>query len=116
NANTLSFEIAAGETIVTAELPSDAVLETEGINILYGDIVIAQNRAALEASLETEEGSSINPNTSVSGTIFADLNVMIPEGVNVTEIKVSIGNQVYYNSTTIPNGLVELDTTLATNG
>src|SRR5690606_40619499 len=78
NASTLSFSIAAGETIVTAELPSDAVLETEGINILYGDIVIAQNRAALEASLENSEGGAINPNTSVSGTIFADLNVMIP--------------------------------------
>src|SRR5690606_14332199 len=92
NANTLSFQMAAGETVVTAELPSDAVLETEGINVLYGDIVIAQNRASLEASLENSEGATINANTSVSGTIFADLNVMIPDGANVTEIKVSIGN------------------------
>lgn len=116
NSTTVSYEMMPGTTYVTVELPSNAVLSTDGINVKYGDIVIAQNRASLSATLTELDGKTINSGASVKDTIKTKLNISVPESVNVTSVKVSIGNHVYYQSTEIPTGEINLDTTLATNG
>ena len=96
NSTTVSYEMMPGTTYVTVELPSNAVLSTDGINVKYGDIVIAQNRASLSTTLTELDGKTINSGASVKDTIKTKLNISVQKVLMLQVLKVSIGNHVYY--------------------
>lgn len=114
--NTVSFTIKAGKTLVLAELAKDDVVRKDGLQYKVGDIFIAQDKGTIDLTVYNEENNIIKNNDTVSGNIYANVEVSVPSGVKVESITLSYAGTTLYEGLVVPSNKYQIDTTKLRNG
>ena len=116
--NTAKITIPADTTIILAEIPEGAEVVKNGSDYTCNGEFIAQDRGSVTLSLykDGDGNTPVAVNSTVEGTIYASLSVVIPESASIESVTLTYAGTTLYSGGAAPSGLIEIDTTALKNG
>lgn len=114
--NTVSFTIEAGETLVLAELKKDDEVKKEGMQYTVNGTFIAQDKGSITLTAKSENDTQLKNNDTVSGNIYANIEIDVPENTNVESITLTYAGTTLYEGLLPPTDKYQIDTTKLRNG